>query len=102
MVPAMTFSTPQNFFYSGGVWDLSWAQWIWESIAPDARARRRARGGPAADSADSVPRWSAVKTGILETLPLDRVEALRDVAPYYNDWLHHPPEDPFWRFAELR
>ncbi len=39
MVPAMTFSTPQNFFYSGGIWDLSWLPWIWENIAPDARAR---------------------------------------------------------------
>ena len=37
MVPAMTFSTPQDFFYSGGVWDLSWTQWIWQSIAADAR-----------------------------------------------------------------
>ena len=27
---------------------------------------------------------------------------LRDVAPYHYDWLHHPPEDPFWNFAELR
>ena len=24
------------------------------------------------------------------------------MAPYYVDWLHHPPEDPFWNFAELR
>src|SRR6478672_6277762 len=29
MVPAMTFSTAQNFFYSGGIWDLSWLYWIW-------------------------------------------------------------------------
>jgi predicted acyl esterase len=33
MVPAMTFSTPQNFFYSGGIWDLSWIPWIWTTIA---------------------------------------------------------------------
>src|SRR5580704_16279852 len=26
MVPAMTFSTPQNFFYAGGVWDMSWME----------------------------------------------------------------------------
>ncbi len=38
MVPAMTFSTPRNFFYSGGVFDLSWIGWIWNNIAPDARA----------------------------------------------------------------
>ena len=99
MVPAMTFSTPQNFFYSGGVWDLSWVQWIWESIAADARARRRQ---PGAANTDGAPPWSAVKTSMLGTLPLDRIEALRDLAPYYIDWIHHPPEDPFWRFAELR
>ena len=99
MVPAMTFSTPQNFFYSGGVWDLSWTQWIWQSIAADARARRRPPG--AADQ-DSAPRWSTVKSAMLGTLPLDRIDALREIAPYYNDWVHHPPEDPFWNFAELR
>ncbi len=39
---------------------------------------------------------------MLGTLPLDWIDALRDIAPYYNDWVHHPPEDPFWSFAELR
>ena len=41
MVPAMTFSTPQNFFYAGGAWDLSWIEWIWDNIAPDIRARKK-------------------------------------------------------------
>jgi putative CocE/NonD family hydrolase len=39
---------------------------------------------------------------MLGTLPLDQLEELRAVAPYYYDWLRHPPEDPFWDFAELR
>ena len=99
MVPAMTFSTPQNFFYSGGVWDLSWVQWIWQSIAADARVRRRL---PGMANQESVPRWNAVHAKMLATLPLDRLEELREIAPYYNDWLHHPPDDPFWNFAELR
>jgi putative CocE/NonD family hydrolase len=99
MVPAMTFSTPQNFFYSGGVWDLSWAQWIWQSIAADAREKRRPAGAAASPS---VPRWKDVKAKMLATLPLDGVEELREIAPYYAEWLHHPPEDPFWNFAELR
>ena len=99
MVPAMTFSTPQNFFYSGGVWDMSWAQWIWQTIAADARARRKL---PGATNHDDVARWSALKGKILGTLPLDRLAELHDIAPYYYEWLHHPPEDPFWNFAELR
>jgi putative CocE/NonD family hydrolase len=40
MVPAMTFSTPQNFFYAGGTWDMSWIEWIWDDIAWDTRAKR--------------------------------------------------------------
>ena len=56
MVPAMTFSTPQNFFYSGGIWDLSWVQWIWASIAPDARVKKGlpAPAGPA-EAPDGTP-----------------------------------------------
>ena len=44
MVPAMTFSTPRNFFYAGGAFDLSWIPWIWNNIAPDVRARKGLEG----------------------------------------------------------
>src|SRR5262245_17538195 len=44
MVPAMTFSTPRNFFYSGGVFDGSWLDWIWFNIAPDIRRRKNLPG----------------------------------------------------------
>jgi uncharacterized protein len=98
MVPAMTFSTPQNFFYSGGIWDMSWLEWIWQNIAADARRRKAL---PPARS-DGPLGWKAIGEQMRRTLPLDRVEELRKVAPYYYDWLHHPPEDPFWDFAELR
>src|SRR5205823_1525619 len=96
MVPAMTFSTPQNFFYSGGIWDMSWLEWIWQNIAPDVRMKKNL---PKQDGAGS---WKALKERLLKTLPLDQIDELRDVAPYYYEWLHHPPEDPFWNFAELR
>ena len=99
MVPAMTFSTPRNFFYSGGVWDLSWLEWIWMNIAPDARHKA---GLPNPAEPHAVASWPALRDRLLRTLPLDQVQELRDVAPYYYDWLHHPPDDPYWDFAELR
>ena len=46
MVPAMTYSTPESFWYSGGVWDGSWLDWTWWNIAPDLR-RRLGRSGSA-------------------------------------------------------
>ena len=95
MVPAMTFSTPHNFFYSGGVWDLSWLEWIWMNIAPDARHKA---GLPNPPEPHAVASWPALRDRLLRTLPLDQVQELRDVAPYYYDWLHHPPDDPVLGF----
>jgi len=100
MVPAMTFSTPQNFFYTWGVWDLSWIYWIWNNIAPDERVRKNLPGPRTAKEARAA--LAPLEDKMLGTVPLDQLEELRDVAPYYLDWLHHPPEDPFWDFAELR
>jgi uncharacterized protein len=100
MVPAMTFSTPQNFFYSWGVWDLSWTYWIWATIAPDARARKNLAG--ARTDQEARKSWAELESRMQETLPLDALSEMKEVAPYYLDWLHHPPEDPFWNFAELR
>ena len=100
MVPAMTFSTPQNFFFAWGIPDLSWIPWIWWNIAPDTRARK-SLDGPATRQGVAAS-WATDSDRMLRTLPLNALAELRDVAPYYYDWLRHPPEDPFWNFAELR
>ncbi len=100
MVPAMTFSTPQNFFYAGGTWDLSWIEWIWDNIAPDVRVKKNLPGPRTYDEA--LVAWKNEGPKMLDTLPLLDVEPLRQVAPYYYDWLRHPAEDPWWDWSELR
>ena len=100
MVPAMTFSTPQNFFFAWGIPDLSWIGWIWWNIAPDTRARMGLAGPATRQEAGAS--WATGQDRMLRTLPLDALADLREVAPYYYDWLRHPPEHPFWNFAELR
>ena len=90
MVPAMTFSSPRNFFYAGGAWDLSWISWIWDNIAPDARVKQ----GPAGSA--HRPRGERGVEGeegeILPfRLPLTDLPELRAEAPFYFDWLAHPP-----------
>ena len=37
-----------------------------------------------------------------ERLPLDQLEELRGIAPYYYDWLKHPYDDPWWDWCDLR
>lgn len=100
MVPAMTFSTPQNFFYAGGTWDLSWIEWIWDNIAPDVRVKRNQPGPRTYEKA--LAAWNDEGPKMLGKLPLLDVEALKQVAPYYYDWLRHPAEDAWWDWSELR
>jgi putative CocE/NonD family hydrolase len=100
MVPAMTFSTPQNFFYAGGTWDMSWIDWIWDNIAWDTRARKNLPG-PRTEQ-EALAAWKDQGPTMLNTLPLLDVKPLQQVAPYYFDWLRHPPEDPWWNWSEIR
>ncbi len=100
MVPAMTFSTPRNFFYAGGVWDLSWIAWIWDNIAPDTRVRRDLPGPRTVKEAGAAR--SRIRPPLTSRLPLTDVPGLREAAPYYFEWLAHPPGDPYWDWCEIR
>jgi hypothetical protein len=92
MVPAMTFASPSQFWYSGGVWDNSWIAWIYNNIAPD---RRKRLGLPPASS------WDSVRHRMRAMLPLAAIRELEVVAPWYSEWLRHPAYDPWWSWAEL-
>lgn len=72
MVPAMTFQSPNQFWYSNGVWDNSWAAWINANIRRDREVRLKGDTNFAA------------------------------IAPWHASWQNRDPEDPFWDFAELR
>jgi uncharacterized protein len=100
MVPAMTFSTPRNFFYSGGVFDGSWLDWIWFNIAPDVR-RRKNLPGPKTYK-EAAESWKGEHERMQSFLPLRDLPDLKQVAPFYYEWLSHPPADPWWDWAELR
>jgi uncharacterized protein len=100
MVPAMTFSTPRNFFYSGGVFDDSWLEWTWVNIAPDER-RRKSLAGPRTYE-EAAASWKSEHQRLKTFLPLRDLPDLKDVAPFYYEWLAHPPADPWWEWAELR
>jgi putative CocE/NonD family hydrolase len=96
MAPAMTFSSPRRFFYMNGMFDRSWLPWIYENVAPDARRRL---GIPDARGAERP--WAEVAGEFLSRLPLSELPKLRREAPYYFEWLAHPPESPWWDWSEL-
>ena len=100
MVPAMTFSSPRNFFYMNGVFDLSWLPWVYFNIAPDARVRLGLDGPQSNEEVSS--QWQRDQEEILSFLPLAELPHLRDEAPFYFKWLEHAPNDPWWDWAEIR
>jgi len=100
MIPAMTFSTPRNFFYSGGLFDGSWLEWIWVNIAPDLRVKKRLDGPKT--QAEAAATWKQEHERMEGFLPLRDLPDLKQVAPFYYEWLAHPPADPWWDWAELR
>jgi putative CocE/NonD family hydrolase len=99
MVPAMTYASPARFIYAGGVWDQSWISWTWLNIAPDVRARKGLPGPRTGRGADSV--WAREAARLQSTLPLMALPDLREVAPWYYEWMQHPPADPWWSWADL-
>lgn len=99
MVPAMTFSRPTNFWYAGGLPDLSWPAWIWMNIAPDVRQKRNLPGPRTYKEAGDA--WKTLEAPLLARLPISNVPELREVAPWYFEWLAHGPNDPWWNWADL-
>lgn len=99
MVPAMTFASPQQFFYSGGAWDLSWAGWVWDNIAPDLRVRLNVPG-PRTD-AEARAAWERESTRVLAQRPLLELPDFKGVAPWFYEWMRREPTDAWWEFAEL-
>ncbi len=99
MVPAMTFSSSESFWYSGGVWDGSWLDWAWLNIAPDLR-RRLGLAGPRTDE-EAARSWDQEGAAARRYRPMLRLPQLEGVTPWYFEWMRHPPGDPYWSFARL-
>ena len=99
MVPAMTFASPRQFFYSGGAWDLSWASWVWFNIAPELRRRQRV-AGPTSE-AEVRAAWVREKQRVLTQLPLLALPDFAGVAPWFYEWMRRDPTDAWWQWAEL-
>ena len=100
MVPAMTYATPETFWYSGGVWDGSWLDWTWWNIAPDLR-RRLDRPGPRTDG-EVAAAWEQRGARAKRHRPLLSLPDFQDVAPWYYEWMRHPPGDPYWSWAAVK
>jgi hypothetical protein len=97
--PAMTFATGRHFFYAGGMWDHSWIKWVAAYIAPDERRRRNLPGAKSYD--ESEAEWEAHKWEWQRFTPLKDFPLLKDLAPWYYEWMEHPDDGAYWDFADV-
>jgi putative CocE/NonD family hydrolase len=97
--PAMCFSSPRQFFYFGGAFDLSWLSWTVNNIAPDERRRKKLPGPQTGREARAWFRQHG--RDALRRVPLKGHPALAGVTPFYDEWLDHPDAGPYWDYANL-
>jgi len=90
MVPAMTFASPRQFFYFGGAFDLSWLEWTWNNMTPDARGEKEPPRAP--DRREARAEFERVFPEWHRRVPLNSLDEFRPVAPWFFEWLAHPPK----------
>ena len=100
MSPAMTFASGRHFFYYGGAFNHDWMRWILNYIAPEERRRRNLKAGPRTE-AEAEKIWAARKWDLERYLPIGGLPDLKDVAPWYFEWLDQPDDGPAWAFADV-
>lgn len=99
--PDMTPVGPDHFFHVGGAISMEWYDWFMPLILPDLRRRAGDRSGPWSYEA-ALDEWRRERERWLSHRPLVDVPLLREYAPYYYEWLTHPPSDStFWAFADV-
>ncbi|HEV8702041.1 MAG TPA: CocE/NonD family hydrolase [Candidatus Polarisedimenticolia bacterium] len=97
--PAMTFATGRHFFYFGGAFNHDWMRWIEMYIAPDLRLRKGLPG--ATTEKEAAAGWNRLKWQWEYFLPIRDFPVLKEVAPWYYDWLAHPDDSDYWAFADV-
>ncbi|MEI7751215.1 MAG: CocE/NonD family hydrolase [Candidatus Omnitrophota bacterium] len=100
IVPAMVGSTPDQFIYFSGVFEIDWTNWCYRHMSPDARAKKNLPGPKTYEEADKEYNRIGMDAinGYLPTLDMPY---LKGACPYYYDWLRHGPYTAYWDWGNL-
>ena len=104
IVPHFTASEfDQGWVYRGGAFQLGFNLW-WSlaNLAPDMVRRGIEGGAMASDIERQLMDALRDPTPLFEVIPLEAVAPLAEIAPHYNEWIAHPPGDPYWAEASLK
>ena len=99
-VPTMTPTSSHHFFFQGGAFNLTWFDWFMPWIVPDLR-RRAGDDSGTWDEEAAYEAWVPLRRNYYMQRPLVEPPLLRRWAPYYYEWLRHPDDGEWWRFADV-
>jgi putative CocE/NonD family hydrolase len=99
-VPSMTPTSSHHFFFQGGAFNLTWFDWFVPLIVPDLRRRAHDESGPW-DYEAAYEDWLPQRRDYYMKRPLIGANLLQRWAPYYYEWVQHPDESDWWRFADV-
>ncbi|MBW2692238.1 MAG: CocE/NonD family hydrolase [Deltaproteobacteria bacterium] len=99
-VPSMTPTSSHHFFYQGGAFNLTWFDWFIPLIVPDLRRRAGDGSGPW-DYEVAYEEWLPQRRDYYMKRPLIGPDLLQRWAPYYYEWVKHPDDSEWWRFADV-
>lgn len=99
-VPEMTPTSSHHFFYMGGAFNTTWFDWFMPLIVPDLRRRAGDESGPWT-TGEAYEQWVRERGHWSFHRPLAGIPLLRQHAPYYYEWLTHPDDGDWWRFADV-
>jgi putative CocE/NonD family hydrolase len=102
MVPAMCFSTLNQFIYFGGVFESAWAHWSYGYMSPDIRVKKGIPGPKTIEEAEAEWKKLGGEDAFQGWLPSLEMPYLKDTSPYYYSWLEHQAYDPWWEWGNLR
>ena len=88
----------EGWSYQGGAFELGFLLcWAVGFLGLPEVAAKLARGEATTDDYGRIVGSLDGLAELYRRLPLTDVPELRDVAPYYFDWLAHPTYDDFWK-----
>ena len=89
--------------YQGGAFQLGFnLHWTLSSLALGEVVRRMKTGAATGQDFGALVAVVDGNDEVYERLPLLGLPELKELAPYYDDWLSHPSYDGFWRATAPR
>jgi len=101
-VPAMCFSTLNQFIYFGGIFEIYWTGWCYKAMSPDIRDRGDIPGPKTTMEASREFDRLGGDNGFNAYLPTFDLPYMKDCCQFYYDWISNPPYSQYYAFGEIR